>query len=295
MSDLEDQGYIGHPHTSAGRIPTDKGYRFYVDSLINLEQLTEKDQSTIHAQMEEVAETEELLKETSRIISAISHQLGVVMAPRLSTGVLEKIELISLSSTRIMIIISIRSGLVKTMMMEVKTEFPRTKLEEIGQLLNERLAGLTFRQIRQSFPTRMKDVEDEETGLIRLFVDSVDKLFSESTAHDMVHFGGAGGLLAQPEFKDTEKFRSIIELLENEDIVVHVLESIDPKSGSINVSIGSENADEKLRELAVITSQYAIGEMSGTVGILGSKRMDYARVIPLVDYVARTISTIFNR
>jgi heat-inducible transcriptional repressor len=270
MSDLEELGYINHPHTSAGRIPTDKGYRFYVDSLMDLEELSSKEQSDINTQLGGVTTPEDLLRETSKLISAISHQLGVVALPRISTGILEKIELVSISSTRIMVIISIRSGLVKTIMMEVHTEISRTKLEDVARILNERLSGLTVRQIRRTFPARMKDIASEETGLIRLFVDSVDQLFAEGKGHEKVHIGGAKSLLTQPEFFNSEKFRGIIELLENEDMIIHVLEKQEPKDGSVLVSIGSETKDERMSDLSIVTTNYTFGEITGALGVIGS-------------------------
>ena len=294
MSDLEFLGYIDHPHTSAGRIPTDKGYRFYVDSLIELEALSAHDQSTIQSQIHSSADPDEILKETSRILGTISHQLGIVSTPRVSAGVFEKLELVSISNSRIMVILSIRSGLVKTIMMEAHSEIPKSKLEEVSRILNERLSGLTLRQIRKTFSDRVRDMQNEETGLIRLFVESVDKVFDETHNKDKVHIGGTQSLLTQPEFSSAENFRGIIELLENEDIIVHILEKKEFGEGNISISIGSENQEEKLRELSVVTSQYAVGDVSGTVGIIGAKRMDYPKMIPLVDYMARMISLLFR-
>ncbi len=254
MSDLEFLGYIDHPHTSAGRIPTDKGYRFYVDSLIELEALSARDQSTIQSQIHSNADPDEILKETSRILGTISHQLGIVSTPRVNAGVFERLELVSISSSRIMVILSIRSGLVKTIMMEAHSEIPKSKLEEVSRILNERLSGLTLRQIRKTFRDRVRDMQNEETGLIRLFVESVDKVFDETHNKDKVHIGGTQSLLTQPEFSSAENFRGIIELLENQDIIVHILEKKELGEGNISISIGSENEEEKMRELSVVTS-----------------------------------------
>ncbi len=294
MADLEYLGYIDHPHTSAGRVPTDKGYRVYVDSLVALEQLSETERTAIQMQLQNASpEIDELLKATSKLLGTISHQLGVVSSPRISAGVFEKLELVQISSTRILVIMSIRSGLVRTIMMEVHAEIPKTKLEDLAQVLNERFSGMTLAQIRKTFSSRVRDIESEETGLIRLFVDSVDKLFTNSGSADKLHIGGTQSLLSQPEFFDTENFRSIIEILENEDIIVHILEKKEPKEGEISVSIGQENEDKKLRDYTIVTSQYAIGDTIGTISVFGPKRMNYSKVIPVVDYVARTISSIF--
>ncbi len=294
MADLEYLGYINHPHTSAGRVPTDKGYRVYVDSLIALEQLSEAEQTAIQMHLQNASpEIDDLLKATSKLLGTISHQLGVVSSPRISSGVFEKLELVQISSTRILVIISIRSGFVRTIMMDVHAEIPRAKLEYLAQILNERFSGMTLAQIRKTFSSRVHDIESESTGLIRLFVDSVDKLFTNSGSADKLHIGGTQSLLAQPEFFDTENFRSIIEILENEDIIVHILEKKKPKEGKVSVSIGQENEDKKLRDYTIVSSQYAIGDTVGTISVFGPKRMNYSKVIPVVDYVAKTISSLF--
>jgi heat-inducible transcriptional repressor len=294
MSDLEYLGYIGHPHTSSGRVPTDKGYRFYVDSLMEFEQLSQEDQSTIQLQLQTGVDPDNLFRLTSKLIGAISHQLGVVSAPRLNTGVLDKLELVPLSGTRILVVISIRSGLVKTITMEVSTEIPRAKLEEVGRLLNERLSGLALTEIRTTLYDRVQDMRDEETGLIRLFIDSVDTLFDEQRSIEKLHIGGTAGILSQPEFDHADQYRSIIELLENEDMIVHVLEKTENKDGMIAVSIGDENAIQQLKEYSIVTSTYSVGASTGSVGIIGTKRMNYSKMIPLVDYVAKTISGMFS-
>ncbi len=296
MSDLEELGYINHPHTSAGRIPTDKGYRFYVDALMEVEQLSQQEQSVIQKQLTIEAEREELLRVASKILGTISHQLGIVLAPKITTGIFEKLELVQISSTHIMVILSIRSGVVKTIMMEVHAEIPRTKLEDVSRMLNERLAGLPLKKIRETFSARVKDVHNEETGLIRLFIESVDKLFDETRTREKVHIGGTSEIITQPEFETMENFRGVIELLDNEEIIVHVLEKSELKNSTqpITVTIGKENNDEKFQQYSIVTSTYNVGDISGTIGILGTKRMNYSKMIPLVDYVAKTISIMLK-
>jgi heat-inducible transcriptional repressor len=294
MSDLEYLGYLDHPHTSAGRVPTDKGYRFYVDELMEIDRLSDKEQNVISTQLQGNIETDEVLKIASKILGTISHQLSVVTAPQMTSGIFEKLELIQLSSSRLLVIISIRSGFVKTMMMEIHSEIPRTKLDEVSLMLNERLNGLTLKEIRDTFADRMRDLQNEKSGLIRLFIESVDKLFDENRT-DKLHIGATKSMLAQPEFENTKNFKSIIELMENEDIIIHVLESTDQKTGLTTVTIGEESKINNLKDFSVVTSTYTIGEVTGTVGILGPKRMEYSKMIPLVDYVAKTISNLFQQ
>lgn len=294
MSDLEYLGYLGHPHTSAGRIPTDKGYRFYVDELMEIDGISENDQTTIQTQLHASIETEEVLKIASKILGTISHQLGVVTAPQMTSGIFEKLELISVSSTRLLVIISIRTGLVKTLMMEIHSEISRNKLDEVARILNERLSGLTLKQIRDTFAERVREFKNEESGLIRLFIDSVDKLFDENRK-DKIHIGGTKSILSQPEFETAKNFKSVIELMDNEDIIIHVLENTDLKTGLTTVTIGEESKIETLKDFSVVTTTYTVGDLSGTIGVLGPKRMEYSKMIPLVDYVAKTISNLFQQ
>ncbi len=294
MSDLEDLGYIDHPHTSAGRIPTDRGYRLYLDTLMKRETLSDAELEVIRRNLGAAEETDALLRETSRLLGRISHQLFVVTSPRLSSGTLEKLELIQIMPNRIIVIISIKSGLVRTIMMEVASEIPREKLEDLARFLNERLSSLTLQQIRDSFLERVRDAQNEETGLIRLFIDSVDKLFlPERTAK--IHIGGADKIIEQPEFVNAQDFRSVIELINDEEMIIHVLQKSEGKLHEVNVRVGEENEDEKLKPYSVITSTYTIGEVPGSIGVIGPKRMPYARMIPLVDYVAQMISEMFER
>lgn len=294
MSDLEDAGFIDHPHTSAGRIPTDKGYRFYVDSLMDIKQLKNPEKVFIKESLEEGIETDEILRISSTLLSKITKQLACVTYPKLETGILEKIQIVSLSSTRILVVISIKSGLVKTITLELSSEIEQSKIEPVQSLLNERLAGLTFNEIRTTFNERFKDLIDEDdNSIIRLFYDSVDKIFKDVLRKESLVISGAKNMIKQPEFEDPERFQSIIELIEDEDIIVHILE----KSGEKNevfISIGSENEDIKLTDYSFITKEYSFGETRGILGIIGPKRMEYSKVIAIIDYMSKMLSEMLK-
>jgi heat-inducible transcriptional repressor len=294
MADLEFMGYLDHPHTSAGRMPTDQGYRFYVDYLMDVEHLQESDQKSIKQVLSPVDDPDELLRESSKILGRISHQLSIITSPHLASGIFEKLELIPLSSSKIMVIISLKAGLVKTITLEVLSEIKREKLDDLARVMNERLAGLTLIEIRNTFFDRMKDISTEQTGLVRLFIDSVDKLFNDVPETEKVHIGGTRDILAQPEFEHPENFRSIIELLDNQQMIIHVLEKKDLKVGDVDVSIGSENSDEALKKYSILTTGYSISDVNGSVCLIGPRRMNYSKVVPLVDYVARMISSMLK-
>jgi heat-inducible transcriptional repressor len=294
MADLEDLGFLSHPHTSAGRVPTDLGYRYYVDYLMEVQSLSDADVAQIQMQLNIPADPDSLLRETSKLLGKISKQLSVVSSPHISSGVFEKLELIPISSSRILVVISIRTGLVKTLMMEVGIELKREYLEQVGRLLNERLSGLTLREIRETFVERTRDMQDERTGLVRLFIESVDNLFDDMKDRDKVHISGTQNMIDQPEFIDPKNFRSVIELIENDDIIVHLLEKHENIDKNFAVTIGSENDDSKAKEYSVVSATYDLDGIKGRVGIIGPKRMDYAKVIPLVDHVAKLVARMMR-
>lgn len=293
MADLEELGYLSHPHTSAGRVPTDQGYRYYVDYLMEIERISQKELSKLERQLDTTADPNELLRETSKLLGKISRQLSIVSSPHLSNGIFQKLELLPISGSKLLVVVSIRSGIVRTIMLEVGVEYRREALESLSSMLNERLSGLTLKEIRETFLDRTKDVQDEESGLIRLFVDSVDQLFNEEKS-EKVHISGTQNILDQPEFVDPRNFRSIIELIQDEEFIVHLLHKHEVTERDCVVTIGSENKDTKADEIGLVSAMYTIGEVTGRVGIIGPKRMDYAKIVPLVDQVAKIVRKLMS-
>lgn len=292
MSDLEESGYIDHPHTSAGRVPTDKGYRFYVNSLINVREIDTREKKLIDSQLEsKLDDKDELLKITSNILSTITHQLACVTYPRLESGTLEKLQIISLSSTRVLVAISIKGGLVKTITLEFNSEIKDDQIQSVQSILNERLTGLTFKEIRATYKERFTDVTEDQKAIIRLFLDSADKVFRDVRTSDGVYITGVKNVIQQPEFEDPQRFQSVIELIEDKDIIVHILDKTEElDSNDVYIAIGKENENQKLVDYSLITKEYKFGDVSGHVGIIGPKRMEYSKVIAIVDYVAKILT-----
>lgn len=292
MSDLEESGFINHPHTSAGRIPTDKGYRYYVDTLMNVQQLTQKDIGLIDESLNvEIDEAEELVRITSKLLSSITKQLACVTYPNLDSGILEKIQIVSLTSSRILVVISIKSGQVRTISLELASEIKESQLESVQELLNNRLAGLSLLEIRKTFKKRFQDVQDDQKTIIRLFVDSVEKLFKDDIRPDKLILTGAKNFIRQPEFENPENFQSIIELIEDKDVLIHIMEkSTEARKDDVYIAIGSEHDEKKLREYSYVSKEYSFGETHGTLGIIGPKRMEYSKIVAIVDYLAKVLS-----
>lgn len=292
MSDLEDLGFLNHPHTSAGRVPTDRGYRVYVDTLMDPPQLDQTIKKIIDVNLGAASsETDELLKITSGILSNLTNQLAMVTYPKFEQAVLEKIQIVQLSSTRILVVVSVKSGLIKTITLEIDAEVREDTIQTAQHLLNERIAGLRFSEIRNSLGERVKDFDDEiYRPIIRVFLESVDRIFTE-TPNEKAFVTGAGNILKHPEFEDPGHFQSVIELVENKEIIIHIMDKSKKSfEDEVAITIGQENLDEKLSDYSMITKEYKIGDLTGTLGIMGPKRMDYSKIVAAVVYIAEQLT-----
>lgn len=297
MADLEDSGLLGHPHTSAGRVPTDYGYRFYVDSLMGVPKLaiTEKRaaESVISSSSKE---TNDLIKATSTILSNITNQLACITYPQMSNSVLEKIQIVKLSTSKILVVVAVVSGLVKTITLELRANYGQSDLANIQRILNQRLSGLKFSEIRETIVDRFKSIYSTQFNpIIRVFLDSAEKIFADNADYNKSVVTGAKNILAQPEFEELDQFQGIIELVEDRDIIVHVMkESISDDQKDVKIKIGSENMEERFISYSLITKEYNVGDAVGSVGIIGPKRMEYSKVIATVEYIAELLTKNLN-
>ena len=288
MADLEELDFIGQPHTSAGRIPTDKGYRYYVDSLMNIEILNERVLKTVKQNLR-TAPSDSILKEASKVIGIISQYLGIVQIPQLNDLIVQRIELIQISSTRLLVVVAFDSSIVRTVMLETKFEIENKNIDEITSYINEKFSGKPLKFIRDNFTGIINFQGNTDTPLVRLFIDSVDIIFQHQYS-DRIHIAGTQNLLNYPEFEDVERVRGVIELIENEDIIIHILDKYENNEGDIKVFIGKEMQNELLDDYSLVCTKYKIGSASGSIGLIGPKRMNYSKVISLVQYVSSLIS-----
>lgn len=290
MADLEDSGLLTHPHTSAGRVPTDLGYRIYVDDLMEFKEISQREKETIIKEIESIPgkDVKQILTVTSKTLGKISRLLGIIVSPRFSEGILEKIDLVRVSQDKLFVVISIQSGLVKTIMLEIESTLKDSQILNASRYLNSRLAGLSFQTIRSTIEERLQPLDGEEAKIIRFFVDDVERFFQMDEVGDYF-VEGTSNVLSQPEFSSTDKMRSIVEFLENRDVVVHLIEQRRVPNG-ISITIGEENPDRIAKTLSVVTAGYHVGQIQGTLGVIGPTRMDYSKLISLVDYTARTVT-----
>lgn len=287
MADLENLGLLTHTHTSAGRMPTDLGYRLYVDDLMKVEVLSEKIRKKMSERVDSISiEVHDVMDKVGEMLSEVTKLLSVISAPDVSVGILEKVELIKVGADRIMIIIVVQSGAVRTINLEMQSSITKGELSDARSFINQRLSGLRLSEIPRKIKDRLSGNKLNRNTIIRLFLDFPDQIFSTKGKTETL-VGGARHVLEQPEYQSPESFKGIIELIEDHDVIVHLLK--DRKSG-VRVTIGEEHTVERLKDLSVITSRYRIGEHFGSLGIIGPTRMNYSWLISLVDYTSRLVS-----
>lgn len=297
MSDLEDKGYLCQPHTSAGRVPSDKGYRYYVDMLMAQEEVVKEVRQNIRARIgarfQEV-DLETLLGEVCKVIAEVSHNLGVVLSPRFEQGIFQRFEMVQLSDSKLLIVLTIRSGLVKTMVMEIDSDIKSSDLGETGRVVNERFFGLTIGEILHSVKERLQLASKGSPKLLRLITDHAETIFKVSSGDDL-HLGGTGNFLLQPEFSgDQEQMAGLMDLLEERDSIATALGTRMATDG-IHITIGNENSFPELYNCSLLTSRYQVGNLWGIIGVIGPTRIPYAQLVPVVKFVADLTGEILDQ
>ncbi len=290
MQDLEEMGLVRQPHTSAGRIPTDKGYRTFVDRLLKREPISGKDAEALHEQIaaDSSLAVEDLFEKTTRVLASISRQLGVTLAPRFDEGILSHIELIPVAENKILLIIMVKSGLARTLLVEVDVDLKDTVVERTAQILNERLAGLTIGELHRDLKERVRDLSGVDARLIRMFVDASDTLLG-AAGPETLKLEGTINLVGKPEFQDPDRLAGLIRMLEERSSLIELLQKKGIGEGIV-ITIGKEIQLSAAEPCAMVTSPYKAGRVSGMIGIIGPKRMDYARLVTLVETTARLLT-----
>ena len=297
MSDLEEKGYLFHPHASAGRVPTDVAYRVYVDSLIPIRPPDATERRRLTAQIASGGSAvEAILRRAAQSLGVITQELGVALGPRLDNAVLERVELIKLSAERLLVALTLSPGAVRTIFVDVRGEIADAAIAEVTRVLNERLAGLTLRQIRASLGDRLRDsVQRDATDLLNVFIEEGDQLFNTGleSEDDGVLLGQASVLAEQPEFASVDNMRRLVELTETRQKLGELLRRRSDTSG-VSITIGNEHNDPKLSNFTVVTASYHAGPLAGVIGVIGPTRMPYDKVISLVTHTSELVTDLLK-
>ncbi|MBX5436463.1 MAG: heat-inducible transcription repressor HrcA [Alicyclobacillaceae bacterium] len=293
MADLEEMGLLDQPHMSAGRIPSQKGYRFYVD---NLMMRAEIDAETLAALREvfvqRMTEVERIIQQTSIVLSQLTQYTTIVKGPRLDAGRIKRVELVPLVRGTVVAILVTDTGHVVSRQVLMSEDVTPDDLAQIVNLLNTKLREVPLSRMRSHF---YQEVSEEMARTLERYEDALavlDELCAVDPESGRVYVGGTTNILAQPEFRDVDKVRPLLALLEREETAGQVLPKHQP---GLQVRIGRENEVPMLQECTVIAATYAVdGVPVGSVGVLGPTRMNYARVVRILDYVSNALTRVMT-
>lgn len=295
MGELEDERLLSHPHTSAGRVPTDRGYRYYVDALMAPQTLTEEDAAALEALGRTRADDPlELLKRAAHLVAALTGQASAVLAPRLTRSALRRIELIPMGPRQALGVLMTTDGVLRHALLEFDDAVDAAELGRISRFLNEELVGHLLADV----PDRLQQALVDATNAFNYLYKRAFELWSLGGFVDLdetVFVEGTSQVLAQPEFRDSQRGWSFIEAIEHVHPMAELLTRT-MEEGRRRTFIGSEIATPALARCSVISAPYRAGSrVAGAIGVVGPTRMEYARVAAIVDRAAEVISRAMSR
>lgn len=292
MADLEEMGMITSPHTSAGRVPTARGYRIFVDTLLTVRPLDTVEINQLEGQLH-AESTQKLVASASQLLSDLTHFAGVVVTPRRSAG-FRHIEFLKLSDTRVLLILVTPEGDVQNRILLAEKSYKPSELTEAANILNQNYAGLTFEEIRRRVRAELRQLTEDMTRLMTAALEAGSQAASES-AEDVVISGESNLLDSQDLSSNMANLRKLFDLFDRKTALLQLLD-ITSRAHGVQIFIGGEAGVEPLDECSVITAPYeADGQVVGTVGVIGPTRMAYERVIPIVDITAKLLSSLLTQ
>lgn len=296
MADLEELGYLSQPHTSAGRVPSHKGYRFYVDFLLPSKKLDDFEQATIRQIFRRrINEFEELVKEAARVISKLTSYTTIIMGPQMETMFLKHIQVTRIEEFKGLLLMVTNYGTISHHIIDIPQNFSDSDLIRISNILNTNLTGKTFSDITNDMMDEIKNEIIEYDKTLNILMEILLENLADAQDNSQVISTGSSKMLEYPEFQDVEKAKNFFSLLEQHDLIMKALRS-SSKPNTITVTIGNENPCIELQDLSIVTANVSIDEKDlGIFGIMGPTRMKYSRVISILeqvtDYLVKTVST----
>jgi heat-inducible transcriptional repressor len=293
MSDLEEMGFLEQPHTSAGRIPSHKGYRYYVDHLLQHGTLSAHELDSMKVVFaQRIQEMEDVIQHVASMLSGLTNYTSIVLGPEVFSTTLKHLQIVPINEASAVAIIVTNTGHVENKTVTIPEGMSMSEIEKIVNILNVRLKNVPLLQFKSK-------LYNEISSEISKYVSGYEELISvvesvlENDEKDRIFLSGMTNMLIQPEFKDVDKVKNILDML---DETSTMLKLFTPSIGGIDVKIGSENSVEAINNCTLITASYSIGDKPlGTIGILGPTRMEYARVINLLNHLSKHLEVVLGR
>lgn len=295
MSDLEEMGLIEQPHTSAGRIPSDSGYRYYVDYLLDPLFLNEEEKKHINQEITaRLNEVQEVIEYTGKLISQVTNLTSLVIGPKNNSSALKKMYFLPYESGKAIMVTVKENGAVENTIVEIGEETTSEELQILANLFNEKLSGTVVRDFKKSLVNEIHRELSRKRRMIDGMMGILERMFldKEGDSFERVYLGGTLNMLNQPEFKDLNKVKNLFTVFEENSKLIELL-SHDQQG--LNISIGSENLDQVFKDCSIISASYQInGKQIGSIGVLGPTRMDYSKAITIVDYMTKSLTEMLT-
>ncbi len=293
MSDLEEMGYLEQPHTSAGRIPSHKGYRYYVDHLLKFGLLSNHEMQTMKGFFnDKIQEIEQVAQQAAMILSGLTNYTSIVLGPEMFSTSLRHMQFLPLNSESAVAIIVTSTGHVENKIIKIPAGVPMNEIEKVVQILNDRLQGVPLVQLKSKLYSEIVEEIRKHVSKYKELIRMVESALI-SDEMNRVFLGGTTNMLIQPEFKDVEKVKTILDLFDETETIARMFSSV-PEG--IQVRIGQENSVEAINNCSLITATYSLdGQILGSIGVLGPTRMDYARIISLLDRFSKDLEKSMQR
>ncbi|KKB43190.1 heat-inducible transcriptional repressor HrcA [Bacillus thermotolerans] len=288
MAELEELGYIEKPHTSSGRVPSEKGYRYYVDHLLHPKELNHREVETINSIfVDRIYELEKVVQKSARILSELTNYTAIVLGPELKDNKVKKLQIVPLDKNKAIAIIVLDTGHVENRLFKLPKQTNISDIEKMVNILNERLVGVSLSELHDK-------LYKEIVGLLRRHISNYESMLSafaetvDVPTNEKLFVGGKTNILNQPEFRDLDKLRLIMNMIDQEEGIYRLIGNVPT---GIQVKIGKENKSTAMEHCSLITASYSVGEEQvGAIAILGPKRMEYSRVISLVDFLSHDMT-----
>jgi heat-inducible transcriptional repressor len=295
MSDLEEMGFLTQPHTSAGRVPTDRAFRFYVDSILEMRKLTRLEKDRIENSLQdENPDLGEVMKRASSLLSLLSRQTGVVLAPRFASNIFKHIEFIRMRERKILVIIVSQTGQVQNKVIESDEEMSQDELNRFSNYLNEFMSGLSLTQAKRKIMEEMKKEKVLFDKLMYRALELSQKAL-EDEEEGSLYIEGKTNIIQSPEFADLDRMRVLLLAFEEKTKIVKLLDKALLAHG-IQIFIGAENEFHEMVHCSLVAAPYTRENFTlGTLGVIGPTRMDYSKIIPVVDYTAQILGKILEK
>ena len=294
MSDLEEMGFLEQPHTSAGRVPSDKAYRFYVDKLMKVRSLDQKEAEYIRETYEStIDQIEQIIFHTAETLSEVTNYTSLAMAPRLSKVTIRHIQLVQVDGEFALLVIVTSSGILRDTLIRIPEGINNDYLSRVSNILNEQFRGKTIDQINTEEISSTWDKFLKNRKFLSSLLDILIQRFRESEKRE-VYLGGTTNIFNFPEYQDIIRAQSFLNLMEEKDLLYDILSN--STEDGVWVSIGSENSYNELHDCSIVTATYSLEDrVLGTIGLIGPTRMEYSKAVSVMDYMGKALSRYLTR